>query len=87
MTQIDWSHLPFAISSAVCWNPGATAGWSRDPKTGYFTCAEHNKPSYLVAVRICDVCEKTFIPQFYQKIQDEPLLGILCDECDPPKSD
>ena len=81
---IDWSHLPPEVIKAICMCPMAN-GFRLTPETGYFVHVKCMKPTIPTSVRECDFCGKTFVPQFHEKIKNEPVEGILCDVCDPPK--
>lgn len=87
---IDWIHLSFPeVLDKVCISGGCgrgtkNSGFSLDPETGYWVCANCRKPSRIIAVQECDNCGKAFVPKFYSKIQ-QSFLGIECDECDPPR--
>lgn len=90
---INWSHLPREVQDKICLNMSGNCGsgshkrgFVHDPATGYFVCANCRKPAPLVGTQQCDVCDKTFVPQFYEKVLNKDFLGIMCDECDPPKT-
>lgn len=81
---INWSHLPKEVISRVCMDSmGNKEGYGLDRATGYWVHRKCGKPSIAVAVKECDICEKTFVPRFYIKCQLD-FMGIMCDQCDPP---
>jgi hypothetical protein len=83
---IDWSHLPRVVIDNVCMSSGGCnrGGFSLNRETGYWVCSGCKKPSVTVAVKQCDLCDKVFIPKYYEKILYD-FMGIACDECEPPK--
>jgi hypothetical protein len=85
---IDWSHLPKdAVVAKVCMSSGGCkrGGFKKDEATGYWVCNGCSKPSVTVAVQECDLCNKVFVPKFYEKVLYY-FLGIACDDCEPPSN-
>lgn len=83
---IDWSHLPREVINSVCMNATSRCGkgFVLDPDgSGYQICAGCRRPTVQVAVQECDICDKVFVPKFYQKIL-YAWAGICCDDCEPP---
>lgn len=80
---IDWSHLPPEVISKVCMCPMAN-GFSHRPDTDYWVHAKCGKPTIPVAVRECDTCGKAFVPKIYQNSNTCYIIGIECDDCNPP---
>jgi hypothetical protein len=74
---IDWSHLPKDVISKVCMC-AKKVGYSHDPESGYFVCANCRKPSILVGVKECDLCDKVFVPVKYDRYN---ALGVACSDC------
>lgn len=82
---IDWSHLPKEVIDKVCLcRHGFKNGYTKLPATGWWVDPNCKKPSIMAAVKECDNCEKVFVPKYFEKAQLD-FLGILCDECDPPR--
>jgi len=83
---VDWSHLPRLVISQICM--GSTKecgnGFAIDNISGYQVCTGCRKPAIMVAVKECDLCGKTFVPKYYDKILND-WMGIACDECEPPQ--
>lgn len=85
---IDWSHLPKNVLDKVCMRATSKCGggFVLDPDgSGYQICSGCRKPSVQVAVKECDICDVTFVPQFYDKILYD-WAGISCDTCEPPQT-
>lgn len=83
--SVNWSHLSPEIISKVCMCYEVANGFKQDPATGWWVHNKCGKPTIPTAVKECDICFKDFVPKFYSKAQND-FLGIMCDECDPPRN-